>query len=77
MWTWRLYYKKSRGFPYIWSVDQGHIKSQIVVKDFHIGPKCQVTGGHDFTSGIENSPQAFMRITAHQCVIENDEAYFS
>jgi hypothetical protein len=73
----RLYYKSSRGFPFIWSVDFGNITSQVVVTDFHIGKGCEVSGGHDYVSNIENSPKAFIAVQCNKVVFENDEVFFS
>jgi hypothetical protein len=75
--TFRLYYKASRGFPFIWSIDSGHVASQVVVKDFHICKGCEVTGGHDYVSNIDNSPKAFISVKCKKFEVKEDEAYFS
>jgi hypothetical protein len=73
----RIYFKRTGEFPFIWSVDRGSIRSQKVVKDFHIGKQCEVHGGHDFVSNIENSPKVFVSVKCDKMQIRNGEVYLT
>ena len=60
--TLRIYYKRTGTFPFVWSFDRGHIRSQRVVKDFHIHGTWGTSGGTDFDTEVENSPHVFVKV---------------
>lgn len=75
--TVRVYFKRTGEFPYVWSFDRGHIRSQKVVKDWHPSKTCDVSGGTDFISNIENSPKVFVKVKCNRYTVKDGELYLS
>lgn len=75
--TWRAYFNRKREAPQVWSIDEGSQDSEINVIAIVSGPGCHTVTRYDGTPVNDDTPSAWLEISATNLHVEGGLAYFS
>ncbi len=72
----RVYFNRKREAPQVWSIDEGTQASEINVASFFIGTGCTARGRYNGQPANDNSPSAWLEVSADQYFVARGMAMF-
>lgn len=75
--TFRVYFNRKREAPQVWSVDEGTQASEVNVTAFFISDGCTVRSHYNGEKPNEDTPSAWMEVTADYYYIVDGVARFT